>query len=288
MYSLTLKNNNRIKRIRTTGEEGIKPNENLSFHFVLDGNEDIVTNNYKVSVFPDSFFCLNPGTPYTSVINSPAPANVISLNYDQQFIRDFLAGWQVPSRQLLDNHTQYAGLSNKKFMETLYPFKGDIKYTVLHLDTILCEHGVDEMLVDEYLYHILLNYHELYYKEVFAREEKLDICNRATRNEIYRRLNMAKDYLYSNYNLAITIEEVALHACLSVTHLRRMFKQAYNMSPYQFLLQIRLRRAKMFLRSTDYPVNEIVNIIGFESAASFGRLFRQQFAVTPMHYRNSA
>ncbi|MNY61257.1 HTH-type transcriptional activator RhaS [compost metagenome] len=91
--------------------------------------------------------------------------------------------------------------------------------------------------------------------------------------------------MISNYNKNIRLDDIAQMACLSVNHLLRTFKQAYQQSPHQFLTKIRLQQAKHLLKNTDYPVNEIVDIVGFECPSSFIRLFRNSFNITPGQYR---
>ena len=110
----------------------------------------------------------------------------------------------------------------------------------------------------------------------------------ATGLPIIRRLNIAKDYLYSNYNQNITLDELADHACLSVNHLLRTFKQAFGVSPHQFLIQLRLQRAQLLLKSTDYSITEVVGLVGFECPSSFIRLFKTHYKITPLKYRQSA
>jgi AraC-like DNA-binding protein len=120
------------------------------------------------------------------------------------------------------------------------------------------------------------------------KAEKLNFLNQNTKIEILRRLNLAKEYLYSNYNQNISLDDLAEHSCLSVNHLLRTFKQAFSLTPHQFLIQLRLKRAQLLLKNTTYPINEVVNLIGFECPSSFIRLFKTHYKITPLKYRQSA
>lgn len=104
--------------------------------------------------------------------------------------------------------------------------------------------------------------------------------------EILRRLSLAEDYIMSNYDRNIRLGDIAQAACMSVNHFLRTFKQAYQQSPHQFLTKFRLQQAKYYLRNTDYPINEIVDMVGFECPSSFIRLFKNSFEITPGQYRN--
>jgi AraC family transcriptional regulator len=144
------------------------------------------------------------------------------------------------------------------------------------------------MLINEYLHHCLINYFRVYDEEIFMKAERLNFLSPVTKTEILRRLSLAKEYLCSNYNQNISLDELAKYSGLSITHLLRTFKQAFNLSPHQYLTAIRLRRARLLLKSTDYSINEVVSLVGFECPSSFIRLFRTNYNITPLKYRQIA
>jgi len=120
---------------------------------------------------------------------------------------------------------------------------------------------------------------------VLIKSRRLNFVKPCTRKELFKRLNNVKDYMISNCNQAIGIEELSKVACLSECHLYKLFKELYHCSPHHYLLTIRLSRAKSLLNDTNYPINEIVGMVGFENSSSFIRLFKKNFAVTPQNYR---
>jgi len=282
-----LANNNEIYRFGACDKKIIGRSENFSFHFVLQGNADVYLNNRTIKLYPDCFLILNSGTHFTSLINSPTEAQILSLSFDVKFINDFINSWTRKNHHLLNGNIP-SRLEPYFFSETMHSFNGDIKYNIAHLGRLISKGSRNELLMNEYLYHTLINYFVISYKEIFQRAEKLQVSNQATRTEIYRRLAIAKDYLYSNYDKDINIEDITSEACMSRTHLFSMFKQVYDLTPHQFLVQIRLKRAQFLLRKTDYSVNQIVSLVGFDSPNSFIRLFRTKFHVTPLIYRLSA
>jgi AraC-like DNA-binding protein len=171
------------------------------------------------------------------------------------------------------------------FLETIYPCKGDIKYNLLHL----IDHfngNADELLLDDYIYHALLLFHRLYDKEVLYKSSCLGASNAGTRNELFKRLTLAKDFMLSNYSQDISLDDISQQSCLSSTHLFRTFKQIYKCSPHQYLIQIRLDNAKHMLKSTNYTLNEIVSLVGFTCPSTFIKLFKNKFQFTPGTYRN--
>jgi AraC family transcriptional regulator len=285
-YSKTLRNNNKISSRTGSQRQSMQYTADFSLRFVLSGNERYNLGKRSLSIYPDSFLILNRGTQFASDTTSGEPVQSFNINFDERFLEDFKDCYAFNDRQLLNRNP--SSKENHHFDETIYPFKGDIKYNVYHLKHHLDNGSHDELLINEYLHHCLLNYFNIYNDEIVCKADKLHFLNAGTKMEIMRRLNLAKEYLYSNYNQNISLDELADHACLSVNHLLRTFKQAFSVSPHQFLIQLRLQRAQLLLKNTGYPINEVVGMVGFECPSSFIRLFKTHYKITPLKYRQSA
>jgi len=285
-YLKTLTNNNRILSETRAHRFQTQCTADFSLKFALSGNELYQVGKRELSIYPDSFLMLNKGTQYTSKIDSEVPVESFSIIFDQKFLNDFSHSYTSTNSKLLDNFDPTSH-SNIDFNETIYPFMGDIRFTVQHLKNHLDSGEQDELLINEYLHHCLINYQRIFNNEVNNKAEKLNFTNRSTRIEILKRLNVAKDFMYTNYNKSISLEELGQHACLSVNHFLRTFKQAFAVSPHQFLTQLRLQRSRMLLKTTNYPINEIVCLVGFECPSSFIRLFKSRYFITPQKYRQT-
>jgi len=287
-YLKTLRNNNVIYSGTRDTKYNQQTTSDFSIRFVFSGNERYNIGKRQLSIYTDSFLILNKGTQYTSTVESAIPVQSFGISFDDKFLQDFKNSWQLKDDTLLNmNKYPFASRYENEFDETIYPFKGDLFFNINHLKHHLDRGLQDELLINEYLHHCLINYFQIFNEEIFQKAQRLNFLNRSTKIEILRRLNLAKEYLYTNYNNNISLEELAEYACLSVTHLLRTFRQAFHVTPHQFLVQIRLQRAKDLLKNTDYPVNEIVNMVGFDCASSFIRLFKDRFQTTPLKYRQN-
>ncbi|RZK76543.1 MAG: AraC family transcriptional regulator, partial [Pedobacter sp.] len=228
-----------------------------AINILSSGQASYTIGKRQLTLFPGSFIFLNHDTSYSNKIDSPVQVNTFSVLFDPDFVADFEYAIVADSATLLDCS---ACRKNGKplFVESIYPLQGDMKFTLSHLKKHIDNGMDDQLLLSEYLHHCLLNYYNLYHSEVTDREASLKFLNRSTKFEILKRLSIAKDYIISNYNKNIRLEDIAQMSCLSVNHLLRTFKQAYRQSPHQFLTNFRLQQAKYYLKNTDYPVNEIV------------------------------
>ncbi|HZY35762.1 MAG TPA: AraC family transcriptional regulator [Mucilaginibacter sp.] len=257
----------------------------FSIRLVFNGTEHYTIANKELSIFPENFLVINEGTVYSRKIESELAVSSFAILYTNEFLNSFNYSITSSEHVLLDEPFHVPHNISPVFPETLYPLKGDMMYNLIHIRNLFNSELNNDLLMNEYLYHCLFNFYRVYYSEIMVKSEKLNVIKIKTRNELFKRLNHAKDYMISNYNKDIQLEDICKYACLSETHFFRSFKQTFNCSPHQYLTQLRLSQAKYMLKNTNYEVREIVSLIGFDCVSTFIRLFKDRFGVTPGNYR---
>lgn len=95
----------------------------------------------------------------------------------------------------------------------------------------------------------------------------------------------ALDYIHSNYMHEFMIEDLADRCEMSSTHFRRVFQSIMGTSPLDYLNRVRIDKAAMLLRSTELPVLEISEEVGFRSVSSFNRHFADEMNTSPLKWR---
>jgi AraC family transcriptional regulator len=83
----------------------------------------------------------------------------------------------------------------------------------------------------------------------------------------------------------IELKEMATTANMSKYHFLRVFRRLTGVTPHQYLISARLRRAALALASSRRPVLEIALDAGFGDLSTFNRRFRTTFGLTPTQYR---
>jgi AraC family transcriptional regulator len=83
----------------------------------------------------------------------------------------------------------------------------------------------------------------------------------------------------------VTVADLAQAVAMSPYHFLRSFRAVVGMTPYQFILGQRLRRAAGQLRQTCDPIAEIAFDAGFGDLSSFNRRFRRVVGVPPSTWR---
>ncbi len=86
----------------------------------------------------------------------------------------------------------------------------------------------------------------------------------------------------------ISLDELAAEARLSPFHFARMFKQSVGVPPRVYLTRLRMERACELLASTDLPVTEIAQEVGYSSNQVLARVFTKHQRMSPTEYRRAA
>lgn len=108
------------------------------------------------------------------------------------------------------------------------------------------------------------------------------------RNDLTQQIfNIAESisYIENNYTRDLNIEEIAKKANLSRRHFTRIFKDNYNLSPYEYIIRLRLKHARNLLKNTELTITEIANKSGFNDANYFTRQFKKKTGYTPSEYK---
>jgi AraC family transcriptional regulator len=257
----------------------------LSLFCNLAGESLCATDGRFVRVSPDRYFLSNQGQEYTLQIDSPTPVQTFNIHFGDTFTRQTLQALLLPTDRLLTEPFP-SGAGETFFLNKLYPQDETFRRLIMRMREAQQGGLLNRLLLEEYLQDFLV-YLLHTHRNVLREVEKLPAVKASTKRELYRRLSFALDYLQSQYASPVQLEELAQAACLSKFHFLRLFKQAFRLSPYQYLQRLRIEKAQILLRQTNLPVHQIGSELGFENANSFSRLFYQRVKVYPSQYREA-
>lgn len=88
---------------------------------------------------------------------------------------------------------------------------------------------------------------------------------------------------YANPNFSI--EDFTSQVNISLGYFRAIFKSVYEMSPHQYIILLRINRAKELLESSDLSLEEIAYQLNFSHFSHFSSTFKQKTGFSPSEYR---
>lgn len=105
-------------------------------------------------------------------------------------------------------------------------------------------------------------------------------------NEKSKQIEAAKVFVNSNYNKNISVNDIAANANMSASYFSKIFKEATGFSPYDYLLAVRLDKAKEMLQKTDDTIQNIAYKAGFNSTSNFIYFFKKETGISPLKFKN--
>ena len=279
--------------IHTRSEECFRPDIKgpISLFLNIRGNSLCEVDGFTRQISPDTYFISNRSQPYTLQIKKGEPAETFNIHFGEYFAESVLNALLTPADRILERGRQQD--------VSFYPFFNQLHRRDDHINSVVDrilqahgengadshrEHGVDRLLFEQQLTH-LLGYLLQQQRDVSAAMNKLPPVRMSTRVELYRRLSRSIDYIHANVGEKIDLQDLSAASLLSKYHFLRLFKLAFGLSPYQYIQDLRIEKARGILSKTTLPVADLAYSLGFDNPQSFSRLFFQRLGLYPTHYR---
>ncbi len=105
--------------------------------------------------------------------------------------------------------------------------------------------------------------------------------------ELHTYIQDALNFINSNYMHSITVQEIADYVNLSRSYLYKMFIKNLGISPQRYLINLRMCKATLLLKSTKLPIGEVASNVGYSDSLLFSKTFSKHFSMSPLNYRNN-
>ncbi len=96
-----------------------------------------------------------------------------------------------------------------------------------------------------------------------------------------------QSYLQEHFSEKLTLEKIAQEHCVSVTKLKRIFREEVGASVITYLTRLRIKEAKHLVRQNTLNFSQIAEAVGFDSIHYFSTVFKKQTGMTLTEYANS-
>ena len=95
----------------------------------------------------------------------------------------------------------------------------------------------------------------------------------------------AIDYIDQNMGENIKISDIASYVGIDRSYLTKVFKKTMDLSPQEYLVNVRMNKAASLLTATSLPMHQISEQVGYNNPLAFSKAFKQKFGASPTNYR---
>lgn len=218
--------------------------------YVLDGSITLVQNDNRLTAGKDEFLLVDCYKPHQYF--SDVGAHTLWVHFDGNNARQWFDEIKLKKGQKIKCHRQTAACISNMIQ---YINSNQNEYDISNeLYSLLCAISKSYELKDE--------------------SKKTDTIEKS------------KKFILSNYDKSLSVDEMAAHVHMSVSFFSKVFKETTGFSPYDYLLSVRLDKAKELLQKTDEPVQNIAFKTGFNSTSNFIYFFKKEMGISPLKFRN--
>ena len=95
----------------------------------------------------------------------------------------------------------------------------------------------------------------------------------------------AVEYMTYHYDEKLKINDLADFIGINRSYLTSSFKKHMGCSPQEFLINLRVEKAKSLMKKTDMSINAVANAVGYPDQLAFSKVFKQHCGMSPRMYK---
>jgi Response regulator containing CheY-like receiver domain and AraC-type DNA-binding domain len=96
---------------------------------------------------------------------------------------------------------------------------------------------------------------------------------------------LIKKYLDENYTTEINLQDMSDKYYFTKEYLSKLFKKSYGIGIYEYILSLRMNRAKELLLRDDMQIQQISELLGYSNSNYFSKAFKTYFSISPSDFR---
>ena len=229
--------------------------------YVVDGKGEFNIQGQRFPVKPNDFVIINPQVEHTELSSPDEPLEYIVLGI---------------------NGLSFSNLT--PVSEGGHPFSffnlRDEQKDILRYLNAMVQEATSQSMSYELVCHNLLEI--LLIKILRHQHFDLEV---GKQSKATKDISFIKHYLETYYHESIQLEDLASMTHLSRFYISHSLKKEIGMSPMEYLIAIRIKESKILLRTTNYSISQVADIVGFTTPTYFSKQFRKSTGISPTDYR---
>lgn len=230
--------------------------------YITSGSGSFRISEEIINVKENDLIIINPNNLHTEYSFDKDPMKYICLGIEDLYFENVAGEDNKKHKYLLINLAEHRETILDYLTNLLYEVDNKPKYYEISCHSIF----------SSFLIYLIRNINSDFKVRENTQEASIECVN-------------VKEYIDYHYNEDITLDTLASLTYINKYHLAHSFKKYVGISPINYLIKQRIEKSKFLLNNTNYTVDKIAEIIGFNSSSYFSQAFKKQVGASPKEYK---
>lgn len=232
-------------------------------HYIVEGSGTFTCNNKTYELHQNDAFLIMPDEITSYRADSKTPWSYVWIGFNGSKASDCL---------------RYAGFNSENRIQS---FK-NATFIKQCVDQILDAHQLTYAhdLIRQSNLMLLLS------AMIQAYQEKCPDCIDDTEYPQQVYIEYATDFIERHIHENIKVSDIASFIGIDRSYLTKIFKKILDLSPQEYLINLRMNKASSLLKTTDYTISQIAEKVGYNTTLAFTKAFKSKYDVSPGVYRS--
>ncbi|WP_316896613.1 AraC family transcriptional regulator [Pseudodesulfovibrio indicus] len=272
---MATKQSNQFEFVNTKGDMGTKvlnatmfdfsyakhAHEELALGVTTGGVQEFECEGRQFRSLPGDIIAFNPGD-----VHNGNPGNGEALKYTMLYLdtEDFYPLIRCSAET---RHTRFR-IAGTHFRDSV------LRSLILKMSRLVAGGKYLSVEYDQYRYEIakcLARRMSIFSEEDWTRDKDTLLMR-------------AREYIHDNVAGDISIDELGQVASMSKYHFIRLFRSQFGLTPHQYILNLKVNKARFFLEA-GLPPSDVAQQFGFFDVSHLNRHFKRAFGLTPKQYQ---
>jgi AraC family transcriptional regulator len=237
----------------------------FSFVYTFDNHSKIKIDGRTVTPAHGRILAMSPGLVHMEITSQDQFARYVAIFIDTDTFNHEFSHYGDPKKQ---NYQGDCFAPSPQLLPSLKEFMAEHEAKAAGHEQMLSVLGI------QIIHHIIRSI--------------LGMSGRVPRKIKHRiEVDKAIEFMHENFWKKISVGEIASHVAMSTSHFARIFKKEIRQSPFDYLIGIRLERAKRLLMAGEKNITDIALSTGFKSSSHFCTAFLQKYKQPPSFFKKS-
>lgn len=232
--------------------------------YVVSGSGSFRIEDKVFTVKEDDLVIVNPHVSHTESSKGSNPMEYIVVGVDGISLAE------AKNEEDFENYSPFSIHNYSKYRNEVLSYMNNLLYEVE------MKNEYYEIICQNLLEVLILNVKRRIKSNLVISIEK----------KITKECNFIKNYIDVHYSLDLNLDYLASITHMSKYYLVRVFKKFMGVSPIDYLINKRISVAKILLETTDYSINQISKVSGFNSQSYFNQVFKERVGISPTNYKS--